>query len=198
MNYEIRSLLPTDEPFLWEMLYQALYVPEGEPALSRDIIQLPEIARYVQGWGRSGDRGCLTINSQTGEPIGAVWVRLWVGDDRGYGYVDDETPELAIAVLPNYRNQGIGSALLSQFLTAIPKALSISLSVAETNPAWRLYDRFGFAIVGRDGSSLLMKRDSIKPIAPQKRSVSASKPNLETSSTPAVPHPEIDERDIRH
>ncbi len=155
----IRSLLPTDEPVLWEMLYKALYVPVGEPALPRDIIQVPEIARYVQGWGRSGDRGCLAIDDQTGEPIGAVWVRLWVGDDRGYGYVDDDTPELAIAVLPNYRNQGTGTALLTQFLAAIPNSLSISLSVAESNPAVRLYDRFGFAIVGRDGSSMLMKRN---------------------------------------
>jgi ribosomal protein S18 acetylase RimI-like enzyme len=170
LNYMIRSLLPTDEPFLWEMLYHALYVPEGEPALSREIIQLPEIARYVQGWGRSGgrsgDRGCLAIpvpggcanESQTGQPIGAVWVRLWVGEEHGYGYIDDKTPELAIAVLPDYRNQGIGTALLTQFLSAIPTSLSISLSVAETNPAWRLYDRFGFAIVSRDGSSMLMKR----------------------------------------
>jgi ribosomal protein S18 acetylase RimI-like enzyme len=158
VNYEIRSLLPTDEPVLWEMLYHALYVPEGEPALSREIIQLPEIARYVQDWGRSGDRGCLATDAQTGQSIGAVWVRLWVGDDRGYGYVDHATPELAIAVLPDYRNQGIGTALLNQFLTVIPNSLSISLSVAETNPAWRLYDRFGFAIVRCDGSSLLMKR----------------------------------------
>ncbi len=159
LNYKIRSLLPTDEPVLWEMLYQALYVPVGEPALPHDIIQVPEIARYVQGWGRLGDRGCLAIDLQTGEAIGAVWIRLWVGDDRGYGYVDDETPELAIAVLPNYRNQGIGTALLTQFLAAIPNSLSISLSVAESNPAGRLYDRFGFAIVRRDGSSLLMKRN---------------------------------------
>lgn len=158
MNYSLRSLLPTDEPFLWEMLYQALYVPEGEPALSREVVQLPEIARYVQSWGRSGDRGFVAIDAQTGQPIGALWVRLWVGDDKGYGYVDDKTPELAIAVLPNYRNQGIGTALLNQFFTAIPKNLSISLSVSESNPAWRLYDRFGFAIVRRDGLSMIMKR----------------------------------------
>jgi ribosomal protein S18 acetylase RimI-like enzyme len=166
LKYSIRSLLPTDEPSLWEMLYHALYVPVGEPALSRDIIQLPEIARYVQGWGRSGDRGCLAIpvpggcanDSQTGQSLGAVWVRLWTEHDRGYGYLDAETPELAIAVLPNYRGQGIGTALLTQFFAAIPNSLSISLSVAESNPAVRLYDRFGFAIVDQDGSSMLMKR----------------------------------------
>ncbi len=160
-------MVPTDEPFLWEMLYQALYVPEESPALSRDLIQLPEIARYVEAWGRfpswealpTGDRGCLATDSQTEQSVGAVWVRLWAGDDRGYGYVDGETPELAIAVLPDYRNQGIGTALLNQFLKSIPKSLSISLSVAECNPAWRLYDRFGFAIVRRDESSMLMKRN---------------------------------------
>ena len=39
----------SDEPFLWEMLYQALYVPEGQPPFPRDILREPDIACYVQG-----------------------------------------------------------------------------------------------------------------------------------------------------
>ena len=57
MNCIIRPLELEDEPFLWEMLYQAIYVPEGKTPLPREIIQIPELARYVQSWEREGDCG---------------------------------------------------------------------------------------------------------------------------------------------
>jgi len=53
----IRALTPADEPFLWEMLYQALYVPEGADPFPRDIVRRPEISRYAQGWGQADDLG---------------------------------------------------------------------------------------------------------------------------------------------
>lgn len=43
MNCIIRPLELEDEPFLWEMLYQAIYVPEGQTPLPREIIQIPEV-----------------------------------------------------------------------------------------------------------------------------------------------------------
>ena len=51
MSYIIRSIEVTDEPFLWEMLYQALYVPPKGDSLARDVIFQPELAKYVQNWG---------------------------------------------------------------------------------------------------------------------------------------------------
>ncbi len=96
-----------DEPFLWEMLYQALYIPKGQSAPPRDVVSLPE-ACYVRGWGREGDCG-LASDAITKQPIGAVWLRLLVGNRKGYGYVDDGTPELSIAVYPEYRGQGVGT-----------------------------------------------------------------------------------------
>jgi ribosomal protein S18 acetylase RimI-like enzyme len=159
MNCTIRSLAAEDERFLWEMLYQALYVPEGGSALPREVIHLPELARYVRGWGREGDCGCLASDPVTSEPIGAVWLRLLVGDNKGYGYVDDDTPELGIAVLPEYRNRGIGTQLLTHLFGSVGGQSSISLSVSANNPAVRLYQRLGFEIVSTTDELLLMKRD---------------------------------------
>lgn len=133
----LRPLIPSDEPFLWEMLYQALYVPPGQPPLSRDLIQSPELRPYVEGWGGLSDIGWLALDDEI--PVGAVWFRLLVGTNRGYGYVDDTTPELSIAVLPEYRGQGIGTMLLRQLLELSPLPYSaISLSVDAENPARRL------------------------------------------------------------
>jgi ribosomal protein S18 acetylase RimI-like enzyme len=52
---------------------------------------------------------------------------------------------LAIAVLPDYRGQGIGAKLLTQILdTAKMKYPAVSLSVRSNNPVLRLYERTGF------------------------------------------------------
>jgi len=62
MSIDLRPLLPTDQPFLWEMLYQALYVPPGKVPFARTILDEPDIACYVRGWGRPGDWGLLAFD----------------------------------------------------------------------------------------------------------------------------------------
>jgi GNAT superfamily N-acetyltransferase len=80
--------------------------------------------------------------------IGAAWLRLWSGDDRGFGYLDDAIPELAIAVLPAYRGQGAGTTLLSHVLnTARGLFPAVCLSVRADNPVVHLYRRIGFVKV---------------------------------------------------
>ena len=159
VGHIIRPLTPTDEPFLWEMLYQAIHVQDGEPPLPRTIINEPEISRYVLHWGSEGDEGLIAIDGTTAKPIGAIWIRPFKTDNKGYGYVDDQTPEISMAVLPGHRNRGVGSALLSQLIDLVDgRYSSLSLSVSRTNPAARLYKRFGFEIIGeRDGSLTMMR-----------------------------------------
>lgn len=140
------------------MLYQALYVPKGQSVLPREVVRLPELARYVRGWKRSDDCGFLASDAATGQPVGAAWLRLLVGENKGYGYVDDDTPELSIAVLPEYRSQGVGTQLLIHLLASACGQSSISLSVSVDNPALRLYERFGFEVVSLSDGSLTMKR----------------------------------------
>lgn len=159
MNCIIRPLKLEDEPFLWEMLYQALYVPEGYSALPREVVRLPELARYVQNWGREGDYGVLASDAITNQSIGALWLRLLIEENKGYGYVDDHTSELSIAVLPGYRGQGVGTQLLTHLFASEYGQSPISLSVSADNPAVRLYERFGFEIVSRSDDSLTMKRN---------------------------------------
>jgi ribosomal protein S18 acetylase RimI-like enzyme len=162
-NIKFRVLKETDEPILWEMLYQAIYVPEGSKPLSRDIVNLPEISRYVQDWGRSDDAGIIAIDKTNQKTIGAVWDRLLTGKNKGFGFVDDMTPELAIAVMPEYRGFGVGTKLLMKFLKELQlKYQAISLSVTSNNPAVRLYQRLGFETVEIIGDSITM----VKRISP--------------------------------
>jgi ribosomal protein S18 acetylase RimI-like enzyme len=159
MHCIIRPLKSDDRLLLWDMLYHAIHVPEGRSPPPREVVRLPELARYVRGWGRVGDCGFLASEPLRSEPLGAAWLRLLIGQDKGYGYIDDETPELCIAVLPEYRGRGIGTQLLTCLLASVRGVPSISLSVSQDNPAIRLYQRFGFVVVRHGDGTLTMKRD---------------------------------------
>jgi ribosomal protein S18 acetylase RimI-like enzyme len=138
MNFVIRPLRLEDELIVWEMLRYASHESSIE-----SVQQQPYLARYALDWGRIGDVGYVA--SSNGSPIGAAWLRLWLGEDKGFGYIKDEIPELAIAVLPDYRGQGTGTKLLTKILDEGKKKYpAVSLSVRANNPVLRLYERTGF------------------------------------------------------
>lgn len=154
MIVSIRLATKADREFLWEMLYQAIYTPEGEPKPSRDILKEPQIAQSLDGWGREGDTALIAVDSDN-KPVGAVWVRLFDETNKTYGYIDSQTPLLGMALLPEYRGKGIGTALLGEMLRITKEAGygAVSLSVNPKNPALNLYRRLGFKKVGIDGTS---------------------------------------------
>jgi GNAT superfamily N-acetyltransferase len=112
----------------------------------------PALSRYAINWGQIGDLGFVALVNR--DPLGAAWVRLWSGEDKGFGYVNDPTPELAIAVSPICQGKGVGSRLLARLLEAIQDDYNaVSLSVRADNPAVRLYERAGFVKV--EGSEVV-------------------------------------------
>jgi len=81
--------------------------------------------------------------------LGAAWLRVFDGEEKNCDDIKDGTPELAIAVVPPYTGKGIGAQLLRQLLDAAAVTHSaVYLSVRATNPAKRLYERFGFVVIG--------------------------------------------------
>ena len=160
MEITIRRIQPNDIPFLWKMLYQAIFIPPGEPHPQRDILKHPELARYVQNWGKMGDLGFLAIDLLSQKPIGAVWIRLFTADVRGYGYVNDQTPELTVAVLPEYRWAGVGTRLIHELLALVSAHYpAVSLSVDPGSPALRFYKHLGFKPIGKSGTSVTMMKE---------------------------------------
>jgi len=98
------------------------------------------------------------VVAEDGLPVGAAWLRLLPEDDRGYGFVDTETPELGIGVVATHRGRGIGSLLLEALIVSARQQRydAMSLSVEPDNPARRLYERCGFQVVGAVDGSLTM------------------------------------------
>lgn len=159
LQIAFRQIELTDQAFLWEMLYHALYVSEGAAAYPREIVREPALAQYVSEWGRAGDSGLMAVEEATGKPVGAVWLRQFTQLSPAYGYLDDTTPELSIALLPEYRGRGVGSQLLERmFDEARQQHPALSLSVSRDNPARRLYERFGFITINTSGDSLTMRK----------------------------------------
>ena len=157
MALRLRPLRADDEPFLWTVLYHALHVPPGADPPPPETVRQPEVARYVSGWmERPGDVGFAA--EVDGQPVGAAWLRRWPPGDRGFGYLSEDTPELSMALVPGHRGRGIGTALLRRLLAeAARESRAVSLSVSASNPALRLYERFGFdAVGGPEGGSVTM------------------------------------------
>jgi GNAT superfamily N-acetyltransferase len=155
MSWELRVATVSDQPFLWEMLYLALFVPPGEPPLPRSLLRTPTIARYVDRWGiRSGDSGLIALVD--GAPVGAAWLPCFPASAPGYGFVDERTPELSIAVLPAHRCKGIGTRFLERLLQGVH---ATSLGCDPANASWRLYLRLGFEPLP-DGRTMLRMKSS--------------------------------------
>lgn len=140
----IREITNAEYPLLKDFLYHAIFVPPGVEPPAREIIYEPEIFVYIKDFG--GDDDCGVIAEQNGRIIGAAWARVI----PAYGHVDNDTPELAISVLPEYRAQGVGTMLMSRLFELLRKRgyKRTSLSVQKDNPAARLYKRLGYEITG--------------------------------------------------
>ncbi len=151
VDYKIRPLAATDEPILWEMLYEAVQV-SGKENVSRDVIRQPDLARYVEHWGSKGDVGFVAHDANGEQAIGAVWCRPFMSEGA-------DSSELAFAVRSTHRRHGIGAALLTQWVRANPGQSAVRLRVKPTNPAVRLYERFGFKLVDDKEGIVTLRRD---------------------------------------
>ena len=101
MNYSIRELRQDENKVLGTFLYEAIFIADGVPIPSKEIINQPELQVYVKDFGENKGDLCL-VAEVNNEIVGAVWVRIM----NDYGHIDDETPSFAISLLKEYRNYG--------------------------------------------------------------------------------------------
>lgn len=153
LSCQLRPLTANDSAIVWQMLMHAAHEPSLEAVQAQ-----PALAVYAANWGRQGDLG---VGAWVGDtPVGAAWLRLWQSDERGFGFVDERVPELAIALLPDFRNQGVGTQLLKELLHQACRHYSaVSLSVRANNPGIRLYERLGF--IKMEGSERINRTGGI-------------------------------------
>ena len=142
-----------DVPFLRDMLHHAYYWRENDPEATDPV------ARYVVNFGRKGDAAVIAIEDH--RRVGAAWYRLFAADEPGFAFVDEQTPEATIAVVPSVRGRGIGSQLLERLLSRARDEgyPALTLSVERDNPSIKLYERHGFQPIREEDDTLIMRAD---------------------------------------
>ncbi len=147
MTVTYRDIQTNEHAFLKEMLYKALHVPDGAEPFPRSILEDPSIAKYIDDWGRdSTDIAIVAVIEH--EVIGAIWGRLFTIEKKGYGFMNEQTPEISMAIVADYRGQGIGTCLLNRIEKKYLQLGidTLSLSVDKSNKAKQLYERNGYVL----------------------------------------------------
>jgi len=156
---KIRPGTSQDLPFLEQMLFEAIFWnPSTVRPDMNDFFNETKLNRFLADWGRPGDKSFVA--EKGGMPVGAAWYRLFKADEGSCGFVDENTPEIGMAILRQYRSQGTGRKLLrALILEAQQEGIeSLSLSVDPANFAANLYKSEGFTKVGESGTSWTLQR----------------------------------------
>ncbi len=153
MDFKIRFISEKEVGVLEDFLYEAIYVPEGESAPPRSIINQPELQVYISDFGKEKDDIGMVAEAD-GQIIGAVWVRIM----NDYGHIDNNTPSFAISVYKDYRGLGTGTDLMKEMLRVLKARgyKQASLSVQKANYAVRMYQKVGFQIVDENEEEYIM------------------------------------------
>lgn len=148
----IRPLTSADRPLLREATLANMNWNGGSSTLD-DVDTTPEISHYFTSFPSGRDFG---LAHQDDYAVRAVaWLVFFPAEAPGYGFIDEDTPDLSITAFDGHRGQGIGSTLFAELIRqARSRGLTgISLSVEDGNNARHLYARSGFRVAGRNGNS---------------------------------------------
>lgn len=138
----LRAALPADEEFLFSVYAgvraDELAVLDWNDARKDAFLRL-QFAHQKADYLRRFPAADLSIIEYSGEPAGRLWVHR----------SPEEIRLLDIALLPPYRNLGIGSMLIGQLITeAQNHRKPLRHMVHSTNTgAIRLYTRLGFSVL---------------------------------------------------
>ncbi len=152
MNFELRPVGAADEPFFYEV-YRA--TRQDELALvawsesEKEAFMQMQYQAQRQGYLKQFPTADWQIILLDGAPIGRLIV------DRR----PQEVGLMDIALLPPYRNRGIGAKFIRKVMAeAADKALPVRLFVSKINEgAFRLYERLGFTTIGETGVHFWME-----------------------------------------
>lgn len=153
MNYEIRKIRENEYRVLNDFIYEAIFIPEGVAPPPKSIIEQPDLQVYVRDFGTEKDDICFVAEADN-RIVGAVWVR----DMPDYGHIEDGVPSFAISLYKQYRNFGIGTALMKTMLDELRLRGydRASLAVQKANYAVRMYKKAGFEIVDENEEEYIM------------------------------------------
>ena len=156
MNYHIRSIETDEIPLLSDFLYEAIFQRDQDTPLPRSIINQPELKVFIENYGKKDDTCLVAVVDN--RVVGAVWTRILSGEIKGFGNIDNQTPEFAISLYKEYRGNGIGTQLMIDMLDLLRAKgyKQTSLAVQKDNYAAQMYKNVGFFIVDENEEEYIM------------------------------------------
>ncbi|MCW8955059.1 MAG: GNAT family N-acetyltransferase [Sulfurimonas sp.] len=133
--------------------------------VSKTIEDVKELDMYHKFYGLTDkDLGLYALVNH--KIAGAIWMRLLKKEDNSNAFVDEETPVLTIGVKPEFRNKGVGSAMLNQLLLEAGSLYKqISISLLDDERTIKYFEKFGFTkIEDSGGKSPVDNKDIISMI----------------------------------
>jgi len=155
-EYIIRKIQPSEIKLLSDFLYEAIFQRDENNRLPREIINQPEIKVFIDNFGKPDDY-CFVAEIE-GKIVGAVWTRILAGEVKGFGNIDEHTPEFAISLYKEYRGKGIGTELMKSMLQLLKDKgyKRTSLAVQKDNYAVKMYQKVGFEIIKETDEEYVM------------------------------------------
>jgi ribosomal protein S18 acetylase RimI-like enzyme len=151
MTISLRPFRQDDQEFIFK-LYVSTRLGEiaelgWSEAQKETFLRMQFEARY-RSYESTYGKAEHHIVEQDGRPIGRVMV-LW---ERDFVLLVD------IALLGEYRQQGIGGRLVRELIEQCNRrSVPLRLQVSKTNPALRLYERLGFIRQAEDQMYIQME-----------------------------------------
>ncbi len=156
----LRPERPEDEPFLRKVYgstRQEELEASGLPMELRDAFLNMQFKAQQQGYRNTYPHAEFLVILLANQPVGRLAVNR----------ASAELRLIDIALLPEHRNRGIGTALIQKLSTeAAAAGQPLRLSVLKGLRAVHLYHRLGFAKTGESGLRDLMEWRAVKPPAP--------------------------------
>lgn len=147
----LRAATAEDEPFLYTVYAstraEELALVDWDDRQKSAFVQMQFTAQHRYYHEHFADAAFQIVECE-GIPAGRLYVARWPSEVR---IID-------IALLPRFRNRGIGSGLLGQLQReAADTGNRLSIHVERMNPALNLYTRLGFQVTADQGVYLLME-----------------------------------------
>ena len=140
MSLTLYFLRSSEQKIASDMLHYAYRLDE----VGKTINDIPELETYTKLYGlTSKDLGLYALKEN--KITGAVWLRILKESDNSNAFIDDKTPVLTIAVKPEFRGEGIGSAMIEQLLLEAGSIFEkVSISILNNERTVKYFEKFGF------------------------------------------------------
>jgi len=151
MTITLRDALPSDEPFLFEVYAstraQEMALVPWDDEQRKSFLTMQFAAQHSHYQAQFPDASYSLICREE-VPLGRFYVLRNEEDIR----------ILDLTLLPEYRNGGIGTALLQNLLEeAAQSGKRVQIYVETYNPSLRLFERLGFKNIAEEGINFLLE-----------------------------------------